>query len=58
MYNKHFDPIINLKQGKEFLKYGAINKINSIRNLMITEILALNINFGAMFDKYKTRRRK
>jgi hypothetical protein len=33
MYNNHFDPIINLKQGKEFLKYGAINKINSIQQL-------------------------
>jgi hypothetical protein len=33
MYNNHFDPIINLKQGTEFLKYGAINKINSIQQL-------------------------
>ena len=33
MYNNHFDPIINLKQGKEFIKYGAINKINSIQQL-------------------------
>lgn len=33
MYNNHFDPIINLKQGKEFLKYGTINKINSIQQL-------------------------
>ena len=28
MYNNHFDPIINLKQGKEFIKYGAINKVS------------------------------
>ena len=33
MYNNHFDPIINLKQGKEFIKYGTINKINSIQQL-------------------------
>ena len=33
MYKKEFDPIINLKQGKEFIKYGEINKIKSIQNL-------------------------
>lgn len=33
MYNKHFNPIINLKQGKEFIQYGEINKINSIQHL-------------------------
>ena len=33
MYKKEFDPIINLKQGKEFIKYGEINKIKSIQKL-------------------------
>jgi|TARA_B110000114_G_scaffold157587_1_gene172245 hypothetical protein len=47
----NFDPLINLKQGAEFLKYGNVNKINIIEHLnMLQKTSAPNLDSMELYS--------